>query len=977
MFTQIFHICIYRDLSWNDPGMYRPDNDEHFDEGDSHSLKKSPHNSPIWSTESDRQSPSIIPEHEMFLKICSKNYRHDNVKIVNELNFKTFSLKESSTSNTSSTSEKVDFCLNIIYPLSSKLIETGSYYDQTLVVIIYDTNISFKNVLESKLDADQIKSILLIQRSDKFQAYRLSNLSNCPHFTLLTADLPTFVSDLNHILKKPVDVVFIARSVPSYNDPNICAMVLNSDSKTIDCKTITNASTALFEAGLGDFFSLQDQGRGDVIGFKSKKRTAKERTIPTLTLGYSNMDANRYKSNRISILGHIKPFIRDGGLSTECKAAYLLFTKHIMESKLCEGAFDLSFLDPALKILREQMISEFYAVMGGNPDDDHNSWFLTESNANLVVQQLAPHCDTQNSSIPGLNDVVVFITHPPVKALLAKSSSSSKHGIENKTDIKSKVSFSLHDYVKSKGYHSTFPYTRVHYMKSMMDSHVKKLHDLAKLKKKNKLSCIFVWGLTETLNTHFDYRGSVFDRIDFPKYWETQCKDLTQQGSFYRDPCLELPPAFDKMGYYSLLLEVWNFLITRFLKKPTVIDAINYAFYCSWSCNGTILPWRICFDIFEDTSTANAVLLQSSNFFNFLQNMDEIIAQNQDNETGDDSPRRSGSCRPSRSQYSIAAMTTDWSTKSEELLEIVNVAFYEKDPKVLAKNWKSEAKTIQGHDLLAKYLLSYPGIGSFYAHILISMLSLLGICPLRTYTNALISDDWNNGSGTVKLVSACVPEDEREGKTPFSCIKEVTKDFNTIMRNDNLTEGLTENMGCEKWRTYVGKLETLNLTVKTNKKETIDLLMDDSNHGKSGKVDIYMWMRHKEGIQNVFHYSTSCKGLTCSTPGIVMRCPSDWEKGPMLYSDWTGLVSKYRKVPNLVYWAKDKKHKTFQAKTLLVVSESLKKLYLPQREHRTRKQPNRYQDEEFKGKKKNTEDMIVIESSNSDSNEDEEKEESS
>ena len=889
----------------------------------------------------------------MFIEVCSSDYCHKIDKIVKELNFKSFSIPVNSRSNTFSTLEKVDFCMDVIYPLSSKLIDGSLYYDQSLVVIVYDASISFKNITESKLEPTTMKCVLFFERSNEFQAYRLAKLSNCPHFTLLTSDLPTFVSNLNDLLHTPVDMVFVAKTVPFYKNKVLSAMVINSSSDLIDSKSITDASSAMFKLGLGDKFSLQDQGRGDVIGnLPAKTVRKKDRTIPTFTVGYSNMECNKYKSNRLTILGHIKPFIRDGGLSLSCKSAYLEFTRQIMQTPICKGAFDMSGLSDIDQKIRQSMIKDFYVAMGGDPSKNYKSWFLTESNADLTATMLAPHCDKQNSSIPGLDDVVVFTTHPSVHVLESQMPSCPRDKVDTELTSKSKTHFSLHEYVKSRGYLDTFPHTRVHYMKGIVGNHVRKLRELELLSAQDTFSQIIVWGLTKTMNTPLDYHGHVFDRSGFPEFWGKHAKDYAVPGSYLKSEGLEVTPALDKMGYYSLNIEVWNFFITGFLKSTTVLDAINYAFFCCWTCNGTVLPWRICYETFSDIKKSYTQYKQCENFFTFLQVMDELVAQIQADEDGLDCPRRPGSCRPSRSQYSKVAMTTDWSHKTKSVLAILNVAFYNGCPKDLDKAWTKKAKTMKGHHLFSEYIQSLQGIGPFLAHTFISFLSLLGVCPLRTYENALMSQKWTSGSGTVKLAAACIPPDERKGRTPLDCYMEVRKKINSIMGNEALTIGYLENDGCETWRTYCGKLAVLNLSWKTLEVHMVEIVMDKLNHGKSDKVDFYMFMPQKKGIQNVYLYGTSTKGLTTSSPGLLMRSPSDWEKGPIVYSDWSGPTTKTRGLPNLVYWNKDDMKQPFLSSTTLMVTEELKKLYRPQREQRNRKTPNRFQNETYKGGKR-------------------------
>ena len=198
--------------------------------------------------------------------------------------------------------------------------------------------------------------------------------------------------------------------------------------------------------------------------------------------------------------------------------------------------------------------------------------------------------------------------------------------------------------------------------------------------------------------------------------------------------------------------------------------------------------------------------------------MDELIAEQQAVEKGDQEPRRCGSCTPQRSQYSTTAMTTDWSSNTKELMDIINVAFYGSRPETLNMTWRYQAKKLQGHYLLAQYVVSLNGVKAFLGHTLISVLSLLGVCPLKTYSCALIAEDWKNGSGTVKLIAACVPKEERNLRTPKQCMGEVRKDVNAIFNNEAFSFGYSENLGCEGWRTFCAKLKFTGIKIKNMKK---------------------------------------------------------------------------------------------------------------------------------------------------------------
>ena len=654
---------------------------------------------PFPDTEVPMENKSV---EEVFLEYC-RCINTSSVNLNNALVFKTSSLPSSTCSSiVISEGEVTNFGMNVLYPLSSKLLHEGKYHEQSLVVLVFSEKITFTSLTKSEIDCKKMKSVIIFERSDDFQAYRLSNLSICPHFTLLTSDLPLLISGLHQCIDDPIEVTFIANTVAFYSHPSMEAMIMNSCYDTELSLQVTKSSTAMFEAGLGDHFSLQDQGRGDVIGDIPLKAenpdgsivpvlvTRKERIIPTFTFGYSNMDCHRYKSNRFTVLGNTKPFISDGGMNGHCKSAYLNYIKTCMTSLIAKDAFNLDCLNTDEKAVRSILMDDVYSNLGGDINKEH-SWFANESNSDSCVDRLAAHCDKQNSAVKGLDTVLVFSAHPPVECLLKKKEKSpvcdSKLGLESK----SKPKFSLHDYVVSKGYTSRFPHTRVHYMKNIVDSYVKKQIGLEKLSKKDDLRSLVVWGLTETINTPLDYRGYVFDNDSFPELWENDAESLEKEGSIIKGRHLKLVPSFDKLGYYSIILEVWNLLVIDIFTSVTIINAIEYAFYCALTCNGTALTWRISTEVSKDPKKAQLLFKSVGSMFLFLKNMDTKIASYQKEEK-ESEDRKPGYCTLNRFAPSILAMSTDWNNESLGLLFVINVAFYGGDADLLPDEWKETAK---------------------------------------------------------------------------------------------------------------------------------------------------------------------------------------------------------------------------------------------------------------------------------------------
>ena len=896
---------------------------------------------------------------ELFIWACSKD------RVINsKSSLLEHALELTTTSFVEIPSHKglnsLDFCKEVIHPLSSKLNNRDvRYKDQTLVVMVYTEPIQFKNLSESTLDPKKIVHIFLIERGVFFQAYRSKALDTCPHGTLLTVDLPLFLSQLHSLLDKTVPVTFIARSVPFYARDFPFLMVVNGvDSSVIDGRSVRNKCITMFERGFGDFFSLQDQGRGDVTGdivtdtgTVTSSRTSssssssvsssskKDRVLPTCSTGFSNMDSHRYKSSRLTVLGHIRPFIRDGGLSDKVKESSVQLSKEILDSEFAKNAFNSSSLSKNEKVIRRDLVKQYCVASGGNPDSDL-SWFRHDGESNLPVFSLGFHCDGQNCKQEGLNDVLVVSVDLPTNVLKSKPSRHGSIALASSTKTKKFSSDDLHAHVLNKGYTQEFPYTRVFYTKDMSFFFLKRLNQLQCLRKKSLLSSILLWGLMDTINSPLDYRGYVFDREDFPAFFEAEAKEMDERGSILQGKCLQLTPSFDKTGHVSLLLEVWNYLVTSFLGTVTVVDALHFGFFCTWTCNGTVIPWRISCEIAKNIKSAKKLLKdEKRNLFRFLIRMDERVADLQLCETGKDCPRTTGSCSPCRSQFSRISASTDWSGREFDIINCLNVAFFNGDrDKLLGRKWTIQWNTLSGHALLSKFIAEeFDGIGDFLCHSFISLLSLLGVFPLVTYKEATISDDWSNRSGVVKLTSACVPTSKRIGKTPNDFMNEFKEDFDAIMKNRVLTRNFLENQCCETWRIYNGKMVYLKKAVNKLKIHNIEVIKDNKNPGTSGKVDIYMWMPMKNGIQNLFHYCTSAKGFSTSSPGLVFKSPNHWVNGSMVYSDWNGPNTKVRNIPNLVYWDKENPNSLVTRKTKLVVTDALKELYKEKREQRKRR----------------------------------------
>ena len=160
---------------------------------------------------------------------------------------------------------------------------------------------------------------------------------------------------------------------------------------------------------------------GDTLGtsakIKLRIRKKKDRkpngavnvsALPTISLGWSMNDAHQYSSNRSSIVGSVRPFVRDGGLSNTIKQHLLCLVKTAIASlpKECQCFNIEKEQDPFVRKTRKDMIHQFESILCGT---DHSEHFRVEGITIIIPLGLGPHRDTLNSNFEFMSSVLQFL----------------------------------------------------------------------------------------------------------------------------------------------------------------------------------------------------------------------------------------------------------------------------------------------------------------------------------------------------------------------------------------------------------------------------------------------------------------------------------------------------------------------------------------------------------------------------------------
>ena len=211
---------------------------------------------------------TVLSVEESFEKYCSES---SNINLDKVLTFQSFTLSTFLVNHGSTpVSQDSKGFEHTVRRLLMKVHDEVNYHKQSMIILKQE--VGTKPMKDTLLSLDKVVSVLVIERTSSSQVYAVKDLDSFPHFTLLTSDVPEFQSALKLFGGRDFPVMFVPSSV-SYDNGNEGTHVVNhrgNDSKNELLSKIKCSFLKLFDLGLGDKFTLSDQGRGDV--FQDRKR---------------------------------------------------------------------------------------------------------------------------------------------------------------------------------------------------------------------------------------------------------------------------------------------------------------------------------------------------------------------------------------------------------------------------------------------------------------------------------------------------------------------------------------------------------------------------------------------------------------------------------------------------------------------------------------------------------------------------------
>lgn len=227
----------------------------------------------------------------------------------------------------------------------------------------------------------------------------------------------------------------------------------------------------------------------------------KESALPTITLGWTQNDAHRYKDNKSTIFGNIKPFLRDGGLDGEMKRNLLdiieVALTSIPDETMCFELNDSSNSKDFIEA-RMNMINEFYHLLGGKGKCNFKA-FRVEGITIIIPLGIGPHRDILNCFLKGMSSVLQINGRIPM----------------NEETIPGGRNSVMWKWLELNGYSTWFPCSIILYSRKCVSLYCQKEADMAVFAAKSTLHRSVCWAIMNRVGSQVDYLSYVWNNDQF------------------------------------------------------------------------------------------------------------------------------------------------------------------------------------------------------------------------------------------------------------------------------------------------------------------------------------------------------------------------------------------------------------------------------------------------------------------------------
>jgi hypothetical protein len=400
----------------------------------------------------------------------------------------------------------------------------------------------------------------------------------------------------------------------------------------------------------------------------------------------------------------------------------------------------------------------------------------------------------------------------------------------------------------------------------------------------------------------FNYQSTMFENSlclnKLGDSWEinsaTACPDIAR---FTRTPCFKQGAAFDKMGYYSIVINV--FLSLHYMGVITTLDdSISFCMYFGLLCNGTSNLAATWVGVAEQHDFAKewcARKKTGTKVFNLL-----VFLEKKRRET-DNSIELMGSCKLPRFQYA--------NYSAGVIAEANLIHCYVKDFLLNTKNRPTKDSHINAeHARLFHSLSRIKGIGPLSFNQFWHSLSLCGVLPVHYINSTAVAV----GSGPANLIQTFYPKC-KSADSLLSKLHLIKAKIHNLGIS-SATDFFLENMMCELTRLgNKSKLASKKMAVKDRKSgyQSTQFFQALRQSKPTKNPDLYFRNPFNDQYQHLFRVVKKDLQVRLSfldndiSASIMMHCSiSHKEDDNNLVVSWSGdYVRRSKVLPSSWFYA--------------------------------------------------------------------------
>ena len=450
------------------------------------------------------------------------------------------------------------------------------FEDQCLAVFpSYSKKFKGSSILRGEIDG-----AFMWKRNQSGQIYSTNTFDNSEHLTTAISDRTKLQRINSPSPGRDIPMLYIP-STSNYVSKDKQIIVINKDSnlpKFKGCKkmkapiaTCNELVRRMFECGLSESFAYDTKkrsSRGKTTASKSsscgkrkrpnstshsvkakvrskfERSTQKEvsinvKALPTITMGFSNIDSNEYAGNYCTIGGNIKPFLKNGNVGIRACQVLVELIELVFSWLPRDKTFDVSQCgNEDFTRKRERFMQRFKQSLCGTTDITN---FRVEGIAILIPSSIGLHVDELNCGRKGMTTVV------SVNANVPKNERTITDGKNSK----------LWKWMDLQGYETHFPCSIILYSRRSVGNYIAKQIESKKMMRKCHLRYIVFWAIRKKVGKNVDYRAKVFNNNTFPNRFRVMAKRKT--GSRFKGRMYVTVACYDKIVshcFYPFIIHI-------------------------------------------------------------------------------------------------------------------------------------------------------------------------------------------------------------------------------------------------------------------------------------------------------------------------------------------------------------------------------------------------------------------------------------